>query len=59
MYHKSPVYENKNEMLYRIAVFDENYEKCSLELPHKSKVIIQKDGTLAECIEKVQKTWYL
>jgi len=59
LYHKSRIEEGKNEMLYRIAVYDDSYNECALELPHKSKVIIQKEGTLKECIEKAQKAWYL
>ena len=59
LYHASPFDETKNEMLYRIAVFDEDYENCALELPHRGSVIIHKEGTLKECIEKVQDAWYL
>jgi len=53
LYHKSPIEEGKNELLNRIAVFDKDYKKCALEFPHKSKVIIQKEGTLKECIKGV------
>ena len=59
LYIKSPFEEDKNEILYRIAVFDEEYKNCALERPRKSKVIIYKEGTLKECIKKAQDAWYL
>ena len=59
LYHESPIEEGKNEMINRIAVFDDEYKNCALELPHKSKVIILKEGTLKECIKKVQGELYL
>jgi len=59
LYHASDIEEGKNELLYRIAVFDDDYKNCALEFPHKSKVIIEKEGTLKECIKKVQWSWDL
>ena len=59
LYHESPIEEGKNEMLYKIAVFDDEYKDCALERLRKGKVIIFKEGTLKECIKKVQDAWYL
>jgi len=58
LYHASASGKG-NEMLYRIAVFDDDYKKCTLELPHKGSVIIVKEGSLRQCIKRVVTTWYL
>ncbi|KZX16445.1 hypothetical protein MBCUT_08310 [Methanobrevibacter cuticularis] len=59
IYHESNIFEGKDELLYRIAVYDDDYKDCSLQYPHKSKVIIIKDGTLKECVKKIAEDWKL
>jgi len=58
-YHKSHIDSNRKEFTYRLAVFDKDYKDCSLELPHKGKVIIVKEGTLSECVKEVASDWRL
>ncbi|MDR3291060.1 MAG: hypothetical protein LBT10_02825 [Methanobrevibacter sp.] len=58
VYHESCI-ESKYELLYRIAVFDEYYTKCSLQYPHKRRIIVIKEGTLKECVKKIEDNWKL
>jgi len=59
LYYGSKIREGKDELLYRIAVFDDEYENCALELPHKGKVFIHKEGTLRECLDEANDDWHL